>query len=311
MTKVFIDGQEGTTGLQIRDRLVERTDLELLEIDPKERKAEDARRSLIQQADILITCLPDDAARASVGMIKGDRTRVIDPSTAHRTLPGWTYGLPELHKGQRTEVQNSQRVAVPGCHATGFVLACYPLIQARLLPTDYPLVVHSLTGYSGAGRKGIELYQSPTEGMAARPYALELSHKHLPEMQVICGLTRPPIFEPVIVNLYKGMLVSVPLYRHMLAPGATLESVHKTLSEHYAGECFVRVMPLGYAPEGGALDPTGCNDTNRLDLFVFGNAERILLVARLDNLGKGASGAAVQCLNLMLGVDERTGLRVD
>jgi len=311
MKKVFIDGQEGTTGLQIHERLSERSDIEVLEIEPGLRKDEQARRTLINQADFLITCLPDDAARQAVAMIENSTTRVIDPSTAHRILPGWAYGLPELREEQRAEIARALRVAVPGCHATGFLLACYPLIAAGLVPKDYPMVVHSLTGFSGGGRKTIEAYQTVTAGMAARPYALELAHKHLPEMQSICDLVRAPSFEPVIVNLYKGMLVSVPLHRHLLAPHATPKAVHAALSEHYKNEVFVRVAPLGYAPEGGALDPTACNDTNRLDLFVFGNEERLLVVARLDNLGKGASGAAVQCLNLMLGIDEKTALRVD
>ncbi|WP_157906905.1 MULTISPECIES: N-acetyl-gamma-glutamyl-phosphate reductase [Sorangium] len=315
MHRVFIDGQEGTTGLQIRERLQGRRDLQLLEIDPERRKDPAARRALINEADVLITCLPDDAARESIGWIENPRTRVIDPSTAHRTAEGWVYGFPELRPGQREAVRGARRVAVPGCHATGFLALVVPLVDQGLLPRDARVIAHSLTGYSGGGRKMIQAYEQ-AEGArreqlrGPRPYGLTLQHKHLPEMRAIAGLDRAPLFQPVVGDFYKGMLVSVPLFADALARPATPAAVHELYTSYYAGEPFIRVMPLGGqgALEDGYLGAVECNDTNRLDVFVFGKPDQILVVARLDNLGKGASGAAVQNLNLMLGAPEATGL---
>jgi N-acetyl-gamma-glutamyl-phosphate reductase len=315
MPRVFIDGQEGTTGLQIRERLCSRSDIELLEVDPGLRKDTGARKTLLNQADIVITCLPDAAAREAISLIENPRTRVIDPSSAHRTSQGWVYGFPELDRGARERIRHAERVTVPGCHATGFVALLYPLVRLGVMPADYPVVAHSLTGHSGAGRKMIAHYREAegeklTRLRTPRPYALGLSHKHLPEMQAITGLTHAPLFEPVISDFYQGMLVSVPILPRLLPKRLTPDDVRSVLLDYYRDERFIRVMPLGGGEglDDGFLNPLDCNGTNRLDVFVFGHDEQVLLVARLDNLGKGASGAAVQCLNILTEVPEDTGL---
>ncbi len=315
MHKIFIDGREGTTGLQIQERLERRADLQLCELSAEKRKDPAARKELINQVDFVVTCLPDAAARESASLLENPRTRLIDPSSAHRVSPDFVYGFPELGSGQRDRIKKADRVTVPGCHASGFVAALAPLVSRGLVPKDYPVVAHSLTGYSGAGKKLIAVYDTASPELrehlrGSRPYALGLRHKHLPEMQRVVGLDTAPIFEPVVGNFYKGMLVSVPLFTRLLPKKLTPRDVHEVLAGHYQGERFVVVQPLDQDSllEDGYLDPLACNDTNRLELFVFGHEEQILLVARLDNLGKGASGAAVQCLNLMLGVDEATGL---
>jgi len=315
MAKIFIDGREGTTGLQIQERLAARTDIELCELPSDLRKDPAARRALINEVDFVITCLPDAAARESAGLLNNPRTRLIDPSSAHRVDPEFVYGFPELNAEQRARIRKASRVSVPGCHATGFVAALAPLIARGLVPKDYPVVVHSLTGYSGGGKKLIATYEtaSPNERerlRGPRPYGLSLRHKHLPEMQQVVGLTAAPLFEPVVADFYKGMLVSVPLISRLLPKKLSPKDVHEVLSAHYQGERFVVMQPLETESllEDGYLNPIACNDTNRLDLFVFGHDQQILIVARLDNLGKGASGAAVQNLNLMLGVDEASGL---
>jgi N-acetyl-gamma-glutamyl-phosphate reductase len=315
MHQVFIDGREGTTGLQIQERLEGRADLELCELSAEKRKDPTARKELINQVDFVVTCLPDAAARESASLLENPRTRLIDPSSAHRVSPDFVYGFPELGSGQRDRIKKADRVTVPGCHASGFVAALAPLVSRGLVPKDYPVVAHSLTGYSGAGKKLIAVYDTASPELrehlrGSRPYALGLRHKHLPEMQRVAGLDSAPIFEPVVGNFYKGMLVSVPLFTRLLPKKLTPRDVHEVLAGHYQGERFVVVQPLDTESllEEGYLDPLACNDTNRLELFVFGHEEQILIVARLDNLGKGASGAAVQCLNLMLGVDEATGL---
>jgi N-acetyl-gamma-glutamyl-phosphate reductase len=315
MHQLFIDGREGTTGLQIQERLEGRRDLELRELSAEKRKDPAARKELINQVDFVITCLPDPAARESASLLENPRTRLIDPSSAHRVSPGFVYGFPELGSGQRELIRKAGRVTVPGCHATGVVATLAPLVRRGLVPKDYPVVAHSLTGYSGGGKKLIATYESASPEQherlrGARPYALGLRHKHLPEMQHVVGLDSAPIFEPVVGDFYKGMLVSVPLFTRLLPKKLTPRDVHEVLAGHYQGERFVVVQPLDATSllEDGYLDPLACNGTNRLELFVFGHEEQILIIARLDNLGKGASGAAVQCLNLMLGVDEATGL---
>jgi N-acetyl-gamma-glutamyl-phosphate reductase len=313
--RVFVDGQEGTTGLKIRDHLARRKDIDLLEIEPERRKDAGRRRELLNEAEAVFLCLPDAAAREAVAMVSNPRTKIIDPSTAHRTDPGWVYGIPELSPEQRGRIVDSKRVSVPGCHATGFIMPLYPLVAKGIVPRDCPVACQSLTGYSGGGKKLISAYEDVDEAAkeklrGPRPYALGLAHKHLPEMQKHAGLSFAPLFMPVVGNFYRGMLVSVPLFRRMLKGGAGAEEIHGELSGHYAGQRFVRVMPLygeGHLHDG-FLDPSACNETTRIEIFVFGNAEQVLLIARLDNLGKGASGAAVQNMNLMLGVAEDEGL---
>jgi len=315
MNSVYVDGQEGTTGLQIRERLASHGGVRVLEIEPDRRKDVERRRELINEADVVFLCLPDAASRESVTLIDAGntRTRVLDASTAHRVADGWTYGLPELSHAQRAAIRGSRRVAVTGCHAAGFILALAPLVANGTVPRDYPITCHSLTGYSGGGKSMIAEYEADRDTRAldaARMYSLGLVHKHLPEMRAYSGLAHAPVFVPIVDDFYKGMAVAVPLHLRLLAPGTTRESIHRTLAAHYDGERFVRVMPLDAESNtrGGFFDALATNDTNRNDVFVFGNDERVLVVSRLDNLGKGASGAAVQCMNLMLGFDEGTAL---
>ncbi|MDO6387458.1 N-acetyl-gamma-glutamyl-phosphate reductase [Uliginosibacterium sp. 31-12] len=314
--KVFIDGRHGTTGLKIDERLAGRADVEVLTIPEDKRKDPAVKAEYINAADVVFLCLPDAASKESVALLAAGntRTRFLDASTAHRANPDWVYGLPELH-GQRERLRSSQRIAVPGCHATGFILTIAPLVAAGLVPADYPLTCTSLTGYSGGGKEMIADYEGqgalPDHMLSPRIYALGLGHKHLPEMQALTGIAHAPIFSPVVGPFAQGMLVSVPLLPRLLN-GLTPEAVHAELKRYYADEACVKVMPLGGGEvvEAGFLPATRCNDTNRAELFVFGHAGQILLVARFDNLGKGASGAAIQCMNIALGCDELTGLAV-
>jgi N-acetyl-gamma-glutamyl-phosphate reductase len=310
-TTVFVDGQEGTTGLRIHEYLELRRDVEVLRIHPDKRKDAAERGRLLNAADVAFLCLPDAAAREAAAMVTNPRTCLIDASTAHRTLPGWTYGLPELAPGQRDALRAGKRIANPGCHASAFILLLRPLVDAGLVPKSAAISATSISGYSGGGKKMIEQYQAlPLEPAltSPRPYGLSLSHKHLPEMAAHTGLSAPPIFMPVVGNFYKGLAVSVPLPLKEL--GVSAEAVQQAFAARYAGERFVRVMPLRDADtlETGFFDVQANNDTNRADIFVFANQTQALLLCRLDNLGKGASGAAVQAMNVHLGVDEGLGL---
>ncbi len=308
--KVFVDGQEGTTGLQINEYLAQRADIELLKIDSDKRKDLAERRRLINASDVTFLCLPDEAAKESVTLVDNPNTCVIDASTAHRVNPGWVFGLPELCPEQRARIRASKRIANPGCHASAFILALRPLVAAGLLPAATQVAANSITGYSGGGKSMIAHYQSPQRIDAPRPYALGLVHKHLPEMQAYTGLSVAPIFQPIVGPFYKGLAVTAYLHPQQFSRPATPADVRKILADYYAGEAFIRVAPVDLAAntDGGFFDVEANNDSNRVDLFVFGNDERMLVVARLDNLGKGASGAAVQAMNVHLGVEESLGL---
>ena len=310
--RVFVDGQEGTTGLRIHEMLARRTDIEVLRIDADRRKDSAERARLLNTADVAFLCLPDAAAREAAALVDNPRTCLIDASTAHRTDPGWVFGLPELAADQRARIRASKRIANPGCHATAFILLLRPLVDAGLLPAPTALSATSITGYSGGGKKMIEQYQAGGDPRlhAPRPYALTLAHKHLPEMMAHTGLQARPAFMPIVASFYKGLTVSVPLHHAQLAGGTDSAALHRALHQRYAGERWVNVMPLGDQAtiDEGFLDVQACNDTNRCDLFVFPGEGQSLLVARLDNLGKGASGAAVQAMNVHLGLDEGLGL---
>lgn len=315
MKRIFIDGQEGTTGIEIRERLSRRGDVEVLEIDEVHRKDPAKRRALAEKADVVILCLPDAAAVEAVTLFENAGPKLLDASSAHRTAPGWTYGLPELAPGQRDRIRSARKVSNPGCYPTGFLLAVRPLVDAKIVPPSYPVTVHALSGYSGGGKKLIAAFAGhahtgDSPDWTVRPYALELSHKHVPEMRVHGLLEFSPAFCPAVGNYLKGMIVSVPLHVRALERRVSPADVHALLADRYRGEPFVRVMPLGGEGqlENGYLTPVATNGTNLVELFVFGNPEQILLVARLDNLGKGAAGSAVQNMNLMVGADETAGL---
>ncbi|MBL7250096.1 N-acetyl-gamma-glutamyl-phosphate reductase [Alloalcanivorax marinus] len=312
--KVYVDGQEGTTGLRLFDYLETRDDVELLRIDSALRKDPVERARLLNAADVAFLCLPDAASREAAAMVDNPDTCLIDASTAFRVADDWVYGLPELAPGQREAIRGSKRIANVGCHASAFILAVRPLVDAGLLPADYPLTATSITGYSGGGKKMIADYDADSEGRlsAPRSYALGLEHKHLPEMQRYAGLGSAPVFVPTVGPFLKGLAVTVPLHLSHLKAGTDADALYQTFKERYAGEPFVRVHAPGDpdALDGGFFDVQGSNDTNRVELFLFGNGERQCVVARLDNLGKGAAGAAVQNMNVHLGLDETTGLTV-
>ncbi|MBQ8377796.1 MAG: N-acetyl-gamma-glutamyl-phosphate reductase [Oscillospiraceae bacterium] len=312
-TKIFIDGKEGTTGIEIFERLGKRDDIEILLIDEDKRKDLNERKKFINMSDITFLCLPDAAAIEAVSLVENPNTRIIDASTAHRTNPEWDYGFPELSKMHRENIAKSKRVANPGCYATGFISLVYPLVQAGVLPEDYPLTAHAVSGYSGGGKKMIATIEGEDktfEMASPRQYALAQSHKHLPEMQKICGLKYKPMFNPIVDDYYSGMVVSVPLVSRALTKNYTPADIHKIMSEHYAGQHFVKVMELGAKETlaDGFLPANTLAGTNNLQIFVCGSDDHILLASRLDNLGKGASGAAVQSMNIMMGIDEKTGL---
>ena len=307
--KVYIDGQSGTTGLQIRERLEKRSDIELLRIDEDKRHDSAERKKFLNAADVAFLCLPDDGAREAAAMVENPNTCIIDASTAHRTAEGWTYGFPELSGEQRAAIQASKRIANPGCHATGLISSTAPLVRMGILPADYPLTCFSLTGYSGGGKKMIAEYEAPErdERLASgRLYALTQKHKHLPEMVKVCGLAHPPVFVPVVEDFYKGMATTILLQSALLAKPVTGQELRDALAEYYAGQRFVSVAP--YGGDEPVLFASALAGTNRLRLAVAGNDGQITVTALFDNLGKGASGAAVQNMNLVLGFDEGAGL---
>ncbi|MBR4318821.1 MAG: N-acetyl-gamma-glutamyl-phosphate reductase [Oscillospiraceae bacterium] len=310
--KVYIDGQAGTTGLKIVSRLETREDIHLLKIAEEDRHNNQKRAEMMAEADFTFLCLPDDAAREAVAL-GGNRTRFIDASTAHRTNPEWAYGFPELAPEFREKLVSSSKTAVPGCYASGFISLLYPMVKHGLIPADFPVFAYATSGYSGAGKKAIAQYEGsdkPEEFNSPRQYALSQQHKHLPEMQLFSGLTYKPMFNPIICDYYSGMVVSVPIQTRMLDKKISLEQVNQTYQEHYADAKLVSVNPLMLPEEQKTffLASNTLSGQNKLEIFTFGNDEQILLCARLDNLGKGASGAAVQCLNIMMGIDETTGL---
>lgn len=310
--KIFIDGQAGTTGLDMRDRLLGSPHYQLLEIDPEARKDSTVRRELIEAADVAILCLPDDAAREAVALAQNTNTRILDASTAHRVHDHWAYGLPERSANARRQIGEAQYVSNPGCYPQGVILALAPLISAGWLAADAPLAVHALSGYSGGGNALINRLESlsaeEAPSWAARPYALGLQHKHLPEMQRYCGLDSVPLFAPSVGAYYKGMLVSTALPAGTLCKGKSPADVAQLLQERYENEPLVSVRDIEDAAPDGFLDPTACNDTNQIELFVTGNSAQTMITARYDNLGKGAGGAALQNLNLMSGIPETQGL---
>lgn len=312
--KIFIDGSAGTTGLRIHERFQNRNDIEIMSISDELRKDINERKRLINESDITFLCLPDAASRESVSLVENDNVVIIDTSTAHRTVEGWAYGFPELSDKHRNAIKNGKRIAVPGCHASGFISLAYPLVQGGILPKNYPVASFSLTGYSGGGKKMIAEYEAEErieELDSPREYALSQKHKHLKEMKKITGLEREPLFSPIVADYYSGMVVSLPLYADMLNKYKTPEQIRDYFEEYYKGEKFIKVMPLGAEDESrGFLGGNGCTGWDGLQIYVTGNEERIVVSSRFDNLGKGASGAAIQCLNIVLGCEEDKGLNL-
>ena len=310
---VFIDGKEGTTGLKIFERFADRSDINIMQIDEDKRKDPAEKAKIINASDYTFLCLPDAAAVESVQLCTNPKTRIIDASTAHRTNPEWAYGFPELDASFREKIAGSNRVAVPGCYASGFVSLGYPLVKSGIMPADYPVVIHAVSGYSGAGKKAIAQYEADgrnPELDSPRLYALTQTHKHLPEMKKIAGLEYEPVFNPYVCDYFQGMTVTVGLHARLLAKKVTAHNVWEMFAAHYDGCRFVKVA--GFMGEGVLEEPfipaNTLAGTNMMQIFVYGNDDRIMLTSRFDNLGKGASGAAVQSLNIMLGIDEAAGL---
>lgn len=318
--KIFIDGLSGTTGLEIKKRLSERAEYEVLEIPEHLKKDPKIKKEYIDSAQVTILCLPDDAAKESVSL-GGLSSRFLDASTAHRTNPNWVYGFPELKPDFRSKIKSAKYVANPGCYATGFIALVKPLIDMKILDPSYPFTVNAVSGYSGGGKSMIADYESKANEKSGTeslfhyaPYRLDLEHKHLPEMKTVCGLTTPPLFLPAVDHFYRGMLVTIPFHKNSLPSGITINTIAATLRNYYTDEPFITISQYpDFEKRGDSfLEPFGANETNNLDLFLFGtdksSSEHLVLCARLDNLGKGASGAAVQNLNLMCGVEETNGL---
>lgn len=309
MKKIFIDGKAGTTGLRIYERLSERSDIELMLLPEEKRKDVEARREALNTCDIAFLCLPDAAAIESVGLIENENVKVLDTSTAHRTAPGWAYGFPELSAQHREKIKNSNRIAVPGCHASGFISLVYPLVEAGAISADTLLTCHSLTGYSGGGKKMIAEYENAEPDVSLespRQYGLTQNHKHLKEMKAVTGINAFPAFCPIVADYYSGMLVTVPLFKEQLN-GVTVEDIKKIYAQKYTSDVVRYKDEIG---ENGFICSNKLSFNDSMEIFVEGNEDRILLMSRYDNLGKGASGAAIQNMNILLGIDEKTGLEV-
>lgn len=311
MTKVFIDGKDGTTGLKIYKRFENRDDIELLLIDPEKRKDSSERARLINSSDITFLCLPDMASIEAVSLVENENVKIIDTSTAHRTLSDWAYGFAELSNEHRERIATSNRIAVPGCYASGFNSIVYPLIKNGLIDNDYDIICYALSGYTGAGKKGIAQYEDEnrdSELDSPRIYALTQEHKHLKEMKAISGLNKEPIFSPIICDYPQGMVVSIPLYTDRMNKKYSKADIQKMFSEHYEDSEIVKVRELGYTT--GMIGANSFANRDDMEIEINGNDDRILITSRFDNLGKGASGAAIQCMNIAMGIDEKTGLNI-
>ncbi len=311
MTKVFIDGKDGTTGLKIFNRFENRNDIELLLIDPEKRKDAQERARLINESDITFLCLPDAASIETVSLVKNDNVKIIDTSTAHRTLSDWAYGFPELSQEHRNKIINSNRIAVPGCYASGFNSIVYPLVSNGFISSDYDIVCFAMSGYTGAGKKGIAQYEDKnrdTELDSPRIYALTQEHKHLKEMKAVSRLDKMPIFSPVICDYPQGMVVTIALYTDRMSKKYSKEDIYKMFSDHYGDNDIVKVRKLGYTT--GMIGTNNFANRDDMEIEINGNDDRIIITSRFDNLGKGASGAAIQCMNIAMGIDEKTGLNI-
>ena len=311
-TTIFIDGSSGTAGLRIYDRLAQREDIDLLTLPPELHHDIKAQRELINRADIAFLCLPDAAAITAADLVENPDTVVLDTSTAHRTAPGWTYGFPELSPEREAAIRTAKRIAVPGCHASGFIVLVYPLVEAGILPPDALLTCYSLTGYSGGGKKMIAQYEGADKGeelFSPRQYGLTQQHKHLKEIVAVCGLAQEPIFSPIVDDYYSGMEVMVPLFTHLLKGTPSAQDVWQALAAHYEGSPIVRVLPFG-EDKSGFVAANAMSGYDDMEILVTGNDQRVVVTALFDNLGKGASGAAIQNMNIMLGLDPTTGLQI-
>lgn len=314
MFKVYIDGQSGTTGLRINERLSKRDEIEILKISEDKRHDEAERAKFINMADVVFLCLPDDAAIEAVKLCTNPNTVIIDASTAHRVNPSWAYGFPEIDKDLLNKIKNSKRIANPGCYASGFISIAYPLVKMGIAKADYPFAANAISGYSGAGKKGISQYEDKNRSVefdAPRLYAMSMAHKHLPEMQVISGLKDKPLFNPYVCDFLEGMLVTIPLYVDRLSKKYTLKEIHDMFEEYYKGQDFVRIMPLNEkGTEDGFLSANHLAGKDYMEIYFAGNDDRINITCALDNLGKGASGAAIESMNIVLGLDPKTGLEL-
>ena len=311
MKKVFIDGKDGTTGLKIFKRFENRNDIELLLIDSDKRKDTKERARLINESDITFLCLPDAASIEAVSLVENDNTKIIDTSTAHRTLSDWAYGFAELSREHREKIENSNRIAVPGCYASGFNSIVYPLVHSGFIDKDYDIVCYALSGYTGAGKKGIAQYENSSRDAeldSPRLYALTQEHKHLKEMKAVSGLSKKPIFSPIICDYPQGMVVSVPLYTDRMSKKYTIQDIYEMFAEHYGNSDIVKVRRPGYTQ--GMIGSNQFANRDDMEIEINGNEDRILITSRFDNLGKGASGAAIQCMNIAMGIDEKTGLNI-